>query len=79
MLYLELDDFDLFMTRHSLEFRKAVDGYLDDKTVEDENPTSDMIIDRARTMQSFIDYMLEQRGLIKASPSPTQQDKSKEG
>lgn len=58
MFTVELDDFDLFMLRHSLDFRKVVDGYLDEKTVGGDNPTDDIIADRARTMQSFIDYML---------------------
>ena len=63
MLTVELDDFDLFMLKHSLEFRKVVDGYLDAKTVDGDDPTSDIIVDRAKTMQSFIDYMLRERGL----------------
>ena len=63
MFTVELDDFDLFLLKHSLEFRRVVDGYLDAKTVDGGDPTSDVITDRARTMQSFIDYMLRERGL----------------
>ena len=63
MLTVELDDFDLFMLKHSLEFRKVVDGYLDAKTIDDDDPTDDVIAHRAKTMQSFIDYMLRERGL----------------
>ena len=38
MLTVELDDFDLFMLKHSLEFRRVVDGYLDAKTVDGGRP-----------------------------------------
>ena len=63
MFTVELDDFDLFMLRHSLDVRKVVDGYLDEKTVGGDNPTDDIILERARTMQSFIHYMLRKRGV----------------
>ena len=68
MLTVELDDFDLFMLKHSLEFSKVVDGSLDAKTVDGDDPTSDVIVDRAKTMQSFVDYMLRVRGLATSAP-----------
>lgn len=61
MVTVELDDFDLFMCNYSLEFRRAVDQYLDAETIDGKIPPNSVIIDRARTMQSFIDYMLEKR------------------
>lgn len=61
MVTVELDDFDLFMCNYSLEFRRVVDQYLDAETIDGKIPPNSVIIDRARTMQSFIDYMLEKR------------------
>lgn len=61
MITVELDDFDLFMCKYSLEFRRVVDQYLDAETIDGKIPPDSVVIDRARTMQSFIDYMLEKR------------------
>ena len=61
MVTVELDDFDLFMCEYSLEFRRMVDQYLDAETIDGEAPSDSVIIDRAKTMQSFIDYILEKR------------------
>lgn len=61
MVTVELDDFDLFMCKYSLEFRRMVDQYLDAETIDGKVPSDNVIIDRARTMQSFIDYILEKR------------------
>lgn len=72
MMTVELDEFDLFMLGHSLEFRKVVNGYLDAKTIEGDDPTDDVIVDRARTMKSFIDYMLRERGLGPDASSQTE-------
>ena len=58
---VELDDFDLFMCKYSLEFRRVLDQYLDAETIDGKIPPDSVIIDRARTMQSFIDYILEKR------------------
>lgn len=61
MVTVELDDFDLFICKYSLEFRRVVDQYLDAETIDGEIPPDSVVIDRAKTMQSFIDYILEKR------------------
>ena len=63
MINIVFDEFDMFMLGHSLEFREVVNGYLDAKTTEGEDPPDDVVIDRAKTMKSFIDHMLKERGL----------------
>lgn len=73
MIAAELDEFDMFMLRHSAEFRRAVNKYLDAKTIDGEPPTKDMVLHRAKTMKSFTDYMLRERGVCIDEPSQSRE------
>ena len=59
---VEFDDFDLFMLRHSLRFREAVNAYLNDETMDGKKPTPEIIDDRVKTLHSFLDYIAGQNG-----------------